>query len=147
MLPLHDFERYWHMKRSSLFAASAVAAVLGVVAAGWLAIELMRGGTQSAMFKVGGPFVLAAARGGSVDAWRAREIGLRKAAGGAPFLRTVKVSAAAATAAAQFEARSPSAARGVVATSDTVGTRSAAKLAPEKFGPTRTLLLKRSLNV
>jgi primosomal protein N' (replication factor Y) len=40
------------------------------------------------------------ARGGSVDAWRAREIGLRKAAGGAPFLRTVKVSAAAATAAA-----------------------------------------------
>ena len=39
------------------------------------------------------------ARGGSVDAWRAREIGLRKAAGGAPFLRTVKVSAAAATAA------------------------------------------------
>jgi primosomal protein N' (replication factor Y) (superfamily II helicase) len=40
------------------------------------------------------------ARGGGVDAWRAREIGLRKAAGGAPFLRTVKVSAAAATAAA-----------------------------------------------
>jgi len=40
------------------------------------------------------------ARGGSVDAWRAREIGLRKSAGGAPFLRTVKVSAAAATAAA-----------------------------------------------
>jgi len=40
------------------------------------------------------------ARGGSVDAWRVREIGLRKAAGGAPFLRTVKVSAAAATAAA-----------------------------------------------
>ena len=40
-----------------------------------------------------------------------------------------------------------SAARGVVATSDTVGTRSAVKLAPEKFGPTRTLLLKRSLNV
>jgi primosomal protein N' (replication factor Y) len=39
------------------------------------------------------------ARGGSVDAWRAREIGLRKAAGGAPFLRTVKVSAASATAA------------------------------------------------
>jgi len=39
------------------------------------------------------------ARGGSVDAWRAREIGLRKAAGGAPFLRTAKVSAAAATAA------------------------------------------------
>jgi primosomal protein N' len=39
------------------------------------------------------------ARGGSVDAWRTREIGLRKAAGGAPFLRTVKVSAAAATAA------------------------------------------------
>lgn len=67
MLPLHDFERYWHMKRSSLFAAAAVAAVLGVVAAGWLAIELMRGGTKSAMFKVGGPFVLAAARGGSVD--------------------------------------------------------------------------------
>ena len=40
------------------------------------------------------------ARGGSVEAWRAREIGLRKAAGGAPFLRTIKVSAAAATAAA-----------------------------------------------
>ena len=40
------------------------------------------------------------ARGGGVDAWRAREIGLRKAAGGAPFLRTIKVSAAAATAAA-----------------------------------------------
>lgn len=39
------------------------------------------------------------ARGGSVDAWRTREIGLRKAAGGAPFFRTVKVSAAAATAA------------------------------------------------
>jgi primosomal protein N' (replication factor Y) len=39
------------------------------------------------------------ARGGSVDTWRTREIGLRKAAGGAPFLRTVKVSAAAATAA------------------------------------------------
>lgn len=37
------------------------------------------------------------ARGGSVDAWRAREIGLRKAAGGAPFLRTLKLSAAAAT--------------------------------------------------
>jgi len=40
------------------------------------------------------------ARGGEVDAWRAREIGLRKSSGGAPFLRTIKVSAAAATAAA-----------------------------------------------
>ena len=40
------------------------------------------------------------ARGGSVADWRAREIALRKAAGGAPFLRTIKVSAAAATAAA-----------------------------------------------
>jgi primosomal protein N' (replication factor Y) len=40
------------------------------------------------------------ARGGEVDAWRAREIGLRKASGGAPFLRTIKVGAAAATAAA-----------------------------------------------
>lgn len=40
------------------------------------------------------------ARGGEVDAWRAREIGLRKAAGGAPFLQTIKVSAAAATAVA-----------------------------------------------
>jgi len=40
------------------------------------------------------------ARGGSVEAWRAREIGLRKAAGGAPLFRTIKVSAAAATAAA-----------------------------------------------
>lgn len=39
------------------------------------------------------------ARGGGVDLWRAREIALRKAAGGAPFLRTVKISAAAATAA------------------------------------------------
>lgn len=40
------------------------------------------------------------ARGGSVEGWRTREIGLRKAAGGAPFLRTVKISAAGATAAA-----------------------------------------------
>ena len=67
MLPLRDFERHWHMKRSSLIVASAVAAVLGLVATGWLAIEVMRGGNQSAMFKVGGPFVLAAARGGTVD--------------------------------------------------------------------------------
>lgn len=37
-------------------------------------------------------------RGGSVEAWRTREISLRKAAGGAPFLNTVKISAAAATA-------------------------------------------------
>jgi len=67
MLPLHEFERYWHMKRSSLFAASAVAAVLGVVAAGWLGFALLRGASQSAMFEIGGPFVLAAARGGTVD--------------------------------------------------------------------------------
>lgn len=39
------------------------------------------------------------ARGGSVDAWRTREIALRKGSGGAPFMRTVKVSVAAATAA------------------------------------------------
>ena len=40
---------------------------------------------------------VAIARGGSVESWRAREIELRKAAGGAPFMRTVKFSAAAAT--------------------------------------------------
>lgn len=48
------------------------------------------------------PAIVAAAqmaRGGSVDEWRSREIALRREAGGAPFLRTLKVSAGAATAA------------------------------------------------
>lgn len=43
---------------------------------------------------------IAIASGGEVNAWRTREIGLRRAAGGAPFLRTVKVSTGGATAAA-----------------------------------------------
>lgn len=55
------------MKRSSLMAAAAVVAALGIAAAGWLASEVMRGGTRTAMFEIGGPFVLAAARGGTVD--------------------------------------------------------------------------------
>ena len=42
---------------------------------------------------------LAAARGDSPRAWREREIALRRAAGGAPFLRTAKFTVSAPTAA------------------------------------------------
>jgi primosomal protein N' (replication factor Y) len=40
---------------------------------------------------------VAAARGDSPRAWREREIALRRAAGGAPFLRTAKLTVAAPT--------------------------------------------------
>ena len=47
------------------------------------------------------PAIVAAvelARGGAVDAWRRREILLRQSAGGAPFLRTAKITVSGTTA-------------------------------------------------
>ena len=42
-------------------------AVLLAGAAAWFATDLLRGRTQSSVFDIGGPFVLAAAKGGVVD--------------------------------------------------------------------------------
>ena len=55
------------MKQTRLMTAAIVAAVLALGAAGWLGVELLRGQQQSAMFQVGGPFVLASSAGGTVD--------------------------------------------------------------------------------
>jgi protein SCO1/2 len=55
------------MPRSRLMIAAAVTAVLAVAAMGWLGVELLRGGRQAAVFQIGGPFALAAAKGGVVE--------------------------------------------------------------------------------
>lgn len=55
------------MTQTKLKTAAVVVAMLALAAAGWLGVELVRSQKQSAMFEVGGPFVLAAARGGTVD--------------------------------------------------------------------------------
>lgn len=55
------------MTQTRLKAAAVVVAILALVAAGWLGVELLRSQKQSAAFQLGGPFVLAAARGGTVD--------------------------------------------------------------------------------
>lgn len=55
------------MTQTRLKAAAAAVALLALVAVGWLGVELLRGQKPSAVFEVGGPFVLAAARGGTVD--------------------------------------------------------------------------------
>ena len=52
-----------------LFVAgsTAVALLLGLAVAGWLGVTLLRGDRQAAMFQIGGPFALAAAKGGIVE--------------------------------------------------------------------------------
>jgi len=55
------------MKQTRLMTAAIAAAVLALGAAGWLGVELLRGQQQSAMFQVGGPFVLASSAGGTVN--------------------------------------------------------------------------------
>lgn len=55
------------MTQTRLMAATVAVALLALCAAVWLGVEMLRGPKQAAMFEVGGPFVLAAARGGTVD--------------------------------------------------------------------------------
>jgi len=67
--------------------------------------RLGRGGREGAAwvqsYRPEDPAILAAvevARGGDVSAWRRREIALRESAGGAPFLRTAKLTISGVTA-------------------------------------------------
>ena len=53
------------MTQTRLMAATVAVALLALCAAVWLGVEMLRGPKQAAMFEVGGPFVLAAARGGT----------------------------------------------------------------------------------
>lgn len=55
------------MTQTRLMTAAMVVAALALAAVGWLGVELLRGQKQSAVFEVGGPFALAAARGGTVE--------------------------------------------------------------------------------
>lgn len=55
------------MERTRLIIVAAVVAALGLGAAGWFGANALHRAGQTAAFSVGGPFVLAAARGGTVD--------------------------------------------------------------------------------
>ena len=56
------------MKHVKLIAAAVVLAAALLLGAGaWLAPDLLRGTRSSSVFDIGGPFVLASAKGGTVD--------------------------------------------------------------------------------
>lgn len=55
------------MNRTRIIAAIAIAAVLLTGAAAWLGSRLLEGPAGNAALAIGGPFVLASAKGGEVD--------------------------------------------------------------------------------
>jgi protein SCO1 len=55
------------MKKTGLLIIAAAVALLVAGGGAWFATDLLRGRTQSSVFDIGGPFVLAAAKGGMVD--------------------------------------------------------------------------------
>jgi len=55
------------MKHVRMIAAAAVAVALALGAVAWIGADLVRDKTSSSVFDIGGPFVLASARGGTVD--------------------------------------------------------------------------------
>jgi len=55
------------MRYTRIIAAAAVAIVLATGAAAWLGAGLLENRSSGSVFDIGGPFVLASARGGTVD--------------------------------------------------------------------------------
>jgi len=55
------------MKHARILAVAAVACAVALGAAAWFVPGLLHGSTPSAVFEIGGPFVLASSKGGVVD--------------------------------------------------------------------------------
>lgn len=55
------------LTRSRLFIALAVVAAVALGAATWTGSSLLKGGSAPSAFEIGGPFVLASSKGGTVD--------------------------------------------------------------------------------